>query len=316
LLAAAYLLAPRGAAADGASAAAPAMFRIQRSAQALTIKAPNGTEALRYQLTLPEKTALSVESACFFHPLRTPNGVAVTDLAPDDHRHHRGVFLGWVEMHGAKNGDFWGWGEPAPKVHRRIVHGELSDGYTLGSEAGFTARNDWRADGTVMLQERLRAVLRRVGFAHVLDLTYTLTPAADLEIARWAFGGFCVRGRKDGSVEYASPAGLVTLPNPVHTKPETDWPDAPWYHLMLRLAPDITAGCAVINHPRNPPTLWHNHRDLRMLNPCTSAPAALKLAAGKPLVLRYRVVAHDGPRSDLLLNRLTSEWRATASKDP
>ena len=70
------------------------------------------------------------------------------------------------------------------------------------------------------------------------------------------------------------------------------------------------AGVAVINHPQNPPTLWHNHRDIRMLNPCIVAPAEVKLKANEPLVLRYRVVAHDGASaapggSD----RLAAEWR-------
>ena len=38
--------------------------------------------------------------------------------------------------------------------------------------------------------------------ANVLDLTYTLTPTADLTLTRWAFSGFCVRtlGKDDDHV--------------------------------------------------------------------------------------------------------------------
>ncbi len=45
-----------------------------------------------------------------------------------------------------------------------------------------------------------------------------------------------------------------------------------------------------------------------MLNPCLVAPGPVVLKAGQPLVLRYRVVAHDGPVPRELLNRLSKEW--------
>jgi len=45
-----------------------------------------------------------------------------------------------------------------------------------------------------------------------------------------------------------------------------------------------------------------------MLNPCIVAPGEVKLQGGKPLVLRYRVVAHDGATPTELLNRLAKEW--------
>jgi hypothetical protein len=66
---------------------------------------------------------------------------------------------------------------------------------------------------------------------------------------------------------------------------------------------------AVVNHPKNPPSLWHNHRDIRMLNPCIVAPAEVKLTQGKPLVLRYRTIAMDGGISVDDLNKLAAEWR-------
>jgi hypothetical protein len=65
----------------------------------------------------------------------------------------------------------------------------------------------------------------------------------------------------------------------------------------------------VIDHPKNPPALWHNHRDIRMLNPCIVAPAEVKLKANEPLVLRYRVVAHDGETPGAELDRLAEQWR-------
>jgi hypothetical protein len=101
----------------------------------------------------------------------------------------------------------------------------------------------------------------------------------------------------------------MKLPAPSHLKPESDWPAAPWYAYTLQLTNDVTASVAVMDHPNNPPSLWHNHPGLRMLNPCIIAPAAVILKAGQPLILRYRIVAADGPASTEMLRALSAEWR-------
>jgi hypothetical protein len=258
---------------------------------------------VNYQLSRPADSKLSVESGCYFHPLATPKGIVITDVAPADHLHHRGVFLAFVEMHGRKDADFWGWGEHAPTKNRKIVNTEVAI-----SASGFAANNLWIADGLALIREDIEVDVDVRPGANVLDITCSLTAGADLTLARWAFSGFCVRTRQDGKLAAEGPEGPVSLPNPSHLKPESDWPAAPWYDFTLTLTNDTVAGVAVINHPKNPPTLWHNHRDTRMINPCIVAPSALTLKANQPLLLRYRVVAHDGPAPRPLLTRLADEW--------
>ena len=269
-----------------------------------------GKPVLQYQLKKPADVQLPVDSGGYFHPVMTPAGVVVTDVAPADHRHHRGVFLAWVETHGKKDADFWGWGQHAPIKDRRIVNRPGSDNRATPEGASFTTRNNWTAEGQTVLAERIGATVRHdaAAKAYVIDLTYALTPDADLTLSRWAFSGFCVRTRGDGKVTAFGPEGEVKLPNPSHVKPESDWPDAPWYGYTLQFDDGKTAGVAVINHPKNPPTLWHNHRDIRMLNPCIVAPAEVKLKAKEPLVLKYRVVAHDGETPGEELDKLAAEW--------
>jgi hypothetical protein len=268
---------------------------------------------LRYVTVKPPDVKLPVDSAAYFHPVVTPAGVVVTDVAPKDHPHHRGIFLAWVEMHGNKDADFWGWGEHAPIKDRRIVcRGVAKGGATRdGPVAAFQTRSDWTAEGDLVVRELLDVAVRQdlSAGANVIDLTYTLTPTSDLTLSRWAFSGFCVRTRGDGKVTAYGPSGEVKLPNPSHLKPESDWPAAAWYGYTLRFDDGKVAGVAVIDHPRNPPSLWHNHRDIRMLNPCVVAPAEVKLKANEPLVLRYRVVAHDGATPGNELDRLAAEWR-------
>jgi hypothetical protein len=269
-----------------------------------------------YQLKPDKSIDLPVESACYFHPLKTPAGVTVTDVAPPDHPHHRGVFLGWVEMHGKIDADFWGWGEHASTKDRRIVHRELLKAVT-GKGCAFEARNEWMAADEVVIDEYLRADARNILGATVLDVQYTLTPKFDITLSRWAFSGFCVRVRLDGRLDAFGPNGRVDLPNPSHVNPESDWPAASWYGYELRgVAREgggdrgRTVGVAVVDHPKNPPSLWHNHRGIGMLNPCIVAPAAVAMKTDDPpLVLRYRVIAFDGEFRREIVTRLADDFR-------
>jgi len=284
-------------------------FQVQRTPQSVTVKNPAGQSIAQYQLQKPAGTTLSVDSACYFHPVTTPKGIVVTEIGPSDHPHHRGIFLAWVEMHGKHDADFWGWGEHAPKKDRVIVNSEITDLLSNPSGAGFRAANQWLAETNLVMTEQLRTAVRTEGPANILDLVYTLTPASDLTLSRWAFGGFCVRVRKDGKLEAHGPSGAVTLANPKHTDPATDWPAAPWYGYTLALPDAAVVGAAVIDHPENPRSLWHNHRDVRILSPCIVAPAPVMMKAGTPLVLRYRVVVHDGPTPGPLLEKLARDWK-------
>jgi hypothetical protein len=238
----------------------------------------------------------------------TPGGVVVTDFAPSDHRHHRGLFLGWVEMHGVKDADFWGWGEHAPIKNRRIVTRPIFDVDTYNPNASFVAVSDWLAEETVLLEENLQATTQATEEANTVDLVYTLIPTGDMTLARWAFSGFCLRVRKDAELVFHSPLGVVTLPNPSHLKPESDWPDTPWYACTLKLKDGKTVGAAVLSHPSNPPTLWHNHRDVRMINPCIVAPGEVHLHKGKAFRLRYRLVTFDGDVPPKLLDKSAKEF--------
>ncbi len=274
-----------------------------------TLKGPDGRVGLRYATKKAPDSPCTANSACFFHPVNTPSGVAVTDHAPDDHRHHRGVFLAWYAVRGGKDADFWGWGQFAPTKGRVIENRSIELAAASKEKAELAIKNAWLADGDVMLDEDLTASVRQQDAATVVDLTYKLTAAEDTKLDQSAFAGFCARLRKDGKCGFAGPEGEVKLPNPHYLKPETCWPAADWYDYTIALNDGKTVGMAIIDHPTNPPAKWHNNRGVWMLNPCITAPGPLVLKKGQPLALRYRLVAHDGPTPSELLKSLAAEWR-------
>lgn len=274
------------------------MFTAEKRANAVEVRAPDGGVIARYVTgPLPAgETAPSVESFGYFHPLRTPAGEVVTDLGPADHRHHRGVFLAWVQMEGAfPAADFWGWGAKAPKEGRRIANREVHVETGTSEGVGFRAVNAWISEGVEILLEECRARVSRRAPSNLIDLEYRLTATKSaVRIAANPFGGFCYRARPRGRLEVRGPDGVVTRPDSVFDRAETNWPPARWYDATYREEDGKTTGVAVIDHPANPRSTWHIHRGIHMVNPCIVATEPLTIRRDRPLVLRYRLVVHDG----------------------
>ena len=275
----------------------------------MVLKTPDGRTVFRYMTKKPEKSELTANSVCCLFPVNTPSGERAVDFAPSDHRHHRGVFLAWHAMEGNKPADFWGWGEFAPTKDRVITSRGVKLVKADANQARLVARNDWVAEGEVMIKEVTSIVAREVKGAYVIDLDYRLTPTSDVTLKQTAFSGFCVKARKEGKAAYFNPAGEVKLPAPHHLKPETDWPREDWYDYTIALDGGKTIGLAILDHPRNPPTMWHNLAAIAMVNPCIVATGPVTIKKGQPLRLRYRLVVHDGPTPVELLKELNSAWR-------
>lgn len=284
-------------------------FTLTPDEHGMVLRTPEGRTVFRYMTKKPADTALTANSVCCLYPLNTPSGERVVDFAPSDHRHHRGVFLAWHSMRGKEKADFWGWGSWAPTKGRVIKNRSVKLLEADSGHATLEIRNDWLVEGEVMIGELLKTAARKAKGAYVIDLDYQLRPAVDVTLDQTAFGGFCVKARKDGKGVYTSPAGEVKLANPHHLKPESDWPAADWYDYTVELNSGKTIGIAVLDHRDNPPTTWHNLASIAMVNPCIVAPAPVTVKKGHALRLRYRLVVHDGPAPVELIEKLSGQWR-------
>ena len=69
-----------------------------------------------------------------------------------------------------------------------------------------------------------------------------------------------------------------------------------------KTADGAEVGVAIVPRGGHPPKTWHCPRDIRMLNPAITAPAAVVLKGGAVTTLRYRVVAFDGAVPTALLD--------------
>jgi hypothetical protein len=294
----------------------------------MTLKSPAGRAVFTYMTRKPPQSNLAANSTCCFHPLNTPAGERVTDLAPGDHHHHRGVFLAWHTVQfnekadftafgplgptrgfNINRGDFWGWGQFAPTQGRVITNRAIQLQAAGEPGARVEIRNDWLINDKVMLEEQTTAAVREHAGVYVLDLDYQLTPRTELVLNHTAFGGFCVRARNDGDSYYSNAKGKILLPDPHYSVPELNWPSSEWYDYTINLKSGKTIGVTVMDHPKNPRSTWHNPRYVWMVNPCIVARKPVTLPGGAPFHLRYRLVVHDGPAPAALLKSLGQEWK-------
>lgn len=275
----------------------------------MTLKTPDGRVVFRYMTKKPADTKLTANSVCCLYPVQTPGGVSVVEFSPSDHPHHRGVFLAWHATEGHKPADFWGWGEWAPTQGRVIRNRNVELKSATAEQATLAVRNDWMVEDEVMIEESTAITAGETDGVYVIDLDIRLTPKTDVTLKQTAFGGLCAKCQKTEKSYYTDRSGKVDRPAPHHLKPETDWPSKPWYDYTATLTDGKTCGIAIVDHPENPPTAWHNLQPIAMLNPCIVAPGPVKLKQGEPLRLRYRLVVHDGPPPMDLLNKLSDQWR-------
>ena len=314
-----------------ASSPPAAVYTLTDDPHGKILKSPDGQVVFRYMTKKPAETNLLANSVCCFHPLKTPTGERITDLAPGDHHHHRGVFLAWHTMDfrekadftafgpmgptygfNISRADFWGWGEFAPTTGRVIENRSVKLIESDSEEAVLEIRNDWLINKRIMADEKTLATVRKQDGVYIIDLDYRITPAIDMTLNHTAFGGFCVRARNDGKAYYATADGKVKLPDPHYSVPELNWPAKEWYDYTITLDTGKTIAIAVLDHPDNPPATWHNPRYVWMINPCIAADGPLHVSKGKTLRLRYRLVVHDGPTPTKLLQKLSRRWQLTS----
>jgi hypothetical protein len=304
-------------------------YTLTQTDAGMQLKTPDGRTVFEYMTKKPAGSALTAPSTACFHPVYTPGGQRITNIAPSDHPHHRGIWLGWqdaefhepedLEKMGANHparalritrADFWGWGVYAPRDGRVIVTKEVKLIAADAKHAELEIHNDWNVDGRKMLDESDDAVVTEREGVYVIDLTYYLTPIADYVLKQSGFGGFALQARKDGPSFYSTPAGKMTGPDPHYAYPDSDRPDAPWWDFSI--TPQESGkliGATVINSPRNPPTWWHNTTFLWMLNPAITSMNGYTIPANTTMTLRYRVVTHDGAPPTVLLDKLAAEFR-------
>jgi len=189
---------------------------------------------LRYQILPLDRS--EVWRANYLHPVFAPGGAMITENAPADHIHHRGIFWSWRELFvgDERVGDAWV-GEHISYKPVFQSYGQQVDG-SVKIETGTLWQSDKGGELTAFIREDTTLTLwpdaengRRL---HIRVALTALVP--DVRIAgsdnEKGYGGLSFRFGRADRMQISSGGDLLTAtPEPVMTGDEVSFifPDAP-----------------------------------------------------------------------------------------
>ena len=141
----------------------------------------------------------------------------------------------------------------------------------------------------------------------------TFTPAGkkDVVFNRNSYGGFAIRMAAEfcGDPKAGKPGWTF-----VRSQEQKKTKGARWMAYCGVAQNGKPAGIAIFDHPDNPrhPALWQTRSHYPYLNPSFTCEEDYTLSPGKPLVLKYGVLVHDGKATGETLEKA---WRNFASPE-
>ncbi len=245
------------------------------------------------------------------HPVRTPAGHVLTRMAPPDHPWHRAL---WFTIKYVNEENFWE--EQRPYGVLRHVDEPEQRGPDDAGRTSLTGTIRWiRPDQvSVAFEERRRLTHVPLGDdAYAIDLDVSLRATEDTTIrsepfTTWGgYGGLSVRGRPDWH-----DTRLLLADGSTHERVIAD--RSPWCDLSGPIGgtspsgeegDDAVGGLAILDHPGNDrhPVPWYGSTRAatygdegwsNFLNAAFLFEEPLTIPAGERLLIRHRVVVHDG----------------------
>jgi hypothetical protein len=236
----------------------------------------------------------------YIHPLYSAGGDTLTEEFPADHPYHRGIFWAWhqIFIDGKSVGNGWIMQDFKQEV----------TGYRT-SIRNNTARLDldvqWKSpawqEGTPFVREQtsievhpLKEDVRIIDFIISLE---GLVPGVSIGGADndRGYGGFCLRIRTPEDLIFTSANGQE-IPRPGQTGA------SPWMDFTGSFGPASgRSGLSLVCHPETPgyPPTWILRQRTSMQNVVFPGRERSELPQGKPVVLKYRLILHDGNAPDI-----------------
>jgi len=195
----------------------------------------------------------------------------------------------------------------------------------------FTAVFNWNSpDGSTLLSEARRMVIRTATKDRIIDFDLTLTAVADkVHFGDTKEGTFAVRLATELEEPHMRAKGVartgkITNAGGKTTEANTWGKQSPWvdYAGSIEGKP---VGIAIFDHPSNPkhPTYWHvrgyglfaaNIFGEHHFNADDSRDGSITLAKGEKLHFRYRMLIHAGSTESAKVGRKYDRWASPKKK--
>lgn len=234
----------------------------------------------------------------FLHPLMLPDGTTITENAPDDHPHHRGVFWAWhqILIDGKQVSDGWELKDFAVRVKgiefKRVKE---SDGELLTT--AFWSSPLYKDGNEAYLEEITTYTFHKQhGNYRIIHFSIRLTSLVDnLELGgsndEKGYGGFSVRLKMPADAHFRSSTGFVQAENTAVSA--GNWIDVSG---SMSKNGDAPGGILIYADPQNPGNSrsWILRQKDSMQNAVFPGQVPVKLEKGVPLELNYTLVVYSG----------------------
>jgi hypothetical protein len=246
-----------------------------------------------YRQTL-KKANDTISCNNYLHPVYLPGGDTLTEEFPADHPYHRGIFWAWHQMYVNQQrlGDGW----LAQDISQQVT----GVTYTADSLAMLDLHVDWISplwqhgkpfihEHTTLVVHPQRDALRMIDAEIRLEARTQGVTLGGSEDEK-GYGGFCIRMRLPEDLVFLSDSGRVT-PQTLQVMAGT------WMDISGSLGRNgKQEGVTILCHPSNPlyPAPWILRKETSMQNTVYPGREPVAIAMDHPVILRYRIVLHDG----------------------
>ena len=232
----------------------------------------------------------------YFHPVYLPDGSIITEDAPADHIHHRGIFWAWhqILINGEKAGDQW-------EMKDFIYNVKTVEFSRLPAGTGvFKTLVEWKSPlyengGQAFMEERaaVNFYVRKKNY-RIIQFEIQLKALVEgLQIGGSedikGYGGFSVRMKLPDDVTFSSVGGLV--------EPGNEAVEAgPYINIAGSAAKNRGAGGIMIYSANGFETAnqWILRREKSMQNAVWPGRVPVAVSGSGPVVLKYAVVLYSG----------------------
>jgi len=280
-------------------------FAIKKTAEGIELS-EGGNTVFFYQC-VPKQASEKMSFNNYLHPVYNLKGEIITEEFPPDHLHHRGIFWAWhqVYLDNQRLGDSW----MMENISNDVSHVETR---LNKNNAQLNARVLWKSselkEGKPFIEEETSIIvhsketnLRKIDFEIVLKPLVQGIQIGGSDDEK-GYGGFCVRIKMPEDLIFMSETGQVTPQN---------------LQIVAGSWMDFSAsfdnggeksGLALLCHQSTPnyPAPWILRQEASMQN--VVFPGRERVKLDKPVVLRYRVIIHNGDAGSLNLTELKSEY--------
>ncbi len=244
----------------------------------------------------------------YIHPLYSLEGDTLTEEFPKDHLHHRGIFWAWHQIYidTLSVGDGWimeNVSTDVVSVKTNTINGTVQIiTNVLWKSKNFNNQDPFIEEHTTITVHEVQDNFRSIDFEIKLKALVPEVYIGGSDNEK-GYGGFSPRIKLPDNLVFTSESGKV-VPQNLQIK------DGRWMDFSGSFGKTKQSGLTILCHPSTPNYVapWILRQNNSMQNIVFPGQEKVSISMENPLVLRYRLIIHNGNASSIDIDKLQLEY--------